>query len=516
MELNEGDGRLAGERFLGALNSLLRTVRIHSDNNQRATDVVSHFFRTLNPLFQGGDRVTLRIVRGRFYLEDDRVPVRQEAARLIQGMLSYFEERELPGLCFHASALGAPAAEVLSFARLLDRAGEQEDSLEWIDVRLQKGGFSWVEVAGECEPEVKCAPRDGGEARAGRTDGHVDRAGRVYSNTLVSLKEVVQKLSSGRRPGIQRSLRMVQNMVDLLMEDESVLLALSTIRVYDDYTFIHSVNVAAMALCLGNRIGLGKRSLERLGLCALFHDLGKVEVPREILNKPGKLSDLEFEQMKRHSINSVRQIVKLRAPRDRKARILLPPFEHHLKYDLSGYPKTHRTKPVSLFGRILAIADVFDALTSPRVYRPTAMSPDRAVRMMLDGAGRDFDPLILKVFVDMVGMYPVGTVLQFDTGEQGLVTGRSRGKAWEGPEVVLLVPDGKGGFATGEEIRMDERDPSTGDFRKNVVNTLHPCSLGIQPVEFLIRETGLSRTPAGDPPPPPPSSSRGRQPAPDA
>jgi hypothetical protein len=104
----------------------------------------------------------------------------------------------------------------------------------------------------------------------------------------------------------------------------------------------------------------------------------------------------EFEEVKHHSLNSVRQILRLHAPQNMKARILLPPFEHHLKYDLLGYPRTNRNKPVSLFGRILAIADVFDAITSPRKYRPTSLSPDRAIRLMMEGAGKDFDPILLK------------------------------------------------------------------------------------------------------------------------
>ena len=206
-------------------------------------------------------------------------------------------------------------------------------------------------------------------------------------------------------------------MVDLVMEDEPILLGLSTIRDYDDYTFTHSVNVAILSMCLGQRMGLSRTSLHRLGVCGLFHDLGKLDIPIEIIHQPGKLNQREFEEIKKHTIHSVAQIIKLEAPHDLKAKILLPPFEHHLKYDLSGYPKTNRKKPLGLFGRIIAIADVFDAITSPRVYRHVAFTPDQALNTMLDGSGTEFDPILLKIFINMLGVYPIGSLLETRTRE---------------------------------------------------------------------------------------------------
>ena len=208
-------------------------------------------------------------------------------------------------------------------------------------------------------------------------------ARKTYSYALASVKEVSQKLASQQRVGMRKIKRMVQNMVDLLMEDDSLFLGMSTIRDYDDYTYTHSVNVAILSLSLGKRIGLSRTSLAVLGICGLLHDLGKVMIPLHIINKPGKLSDEEFPEVQKHPLNSVRQIVKLRGSRDLKDKILLAPFEHHLKYDLSGYPRIDKKKPVSLFGRILTIGDVFDAITSSRVYRPKAFSPYKTLGIML-------------------------------------------------------------------------------------------------------------------------------------
>jgi HD-GYP domain-containing protein (c-di-GMP phosphodiesterase class II) len=221
-------------------------------------------------------------------------------------------------------------------------------------------------------------------------------------------------------------------------------------------------------------------------LCGLFHDIGKVEIPREVLNKAGRLSDQELAVMRSHPLKSVQQILKLRASQDMKAQIILPPFEHHLRYDLSGYPRINWKNPISFFGRIVTIADVFDAITSPRVYRPTALSQDKALGYMLKGSGTDFDPLLLKVFINMMGVYPVGTLLELDTGELGLVLETPEDAEDYRPIVTLLERDEHGQFVKGENFNLNTRNGKTGKFLKNISSTHHPSTYGIQPAAFIL------------------------------
>jgi HD-GYP domain-containing protein (c-di-GMP phosphodiesterase class II) len=275
-------------------------------------------------------------------------------------------------------------------------------------------------------------------------------------------------------------------MVDLVMEDESVMMGVSTIRDYDDYTFAHSINVAILSMCLGRRIGISKTSLHRLGICGLFHDLGKLDIPVEIIRLPRRLTTSELEVIKTQTIHSVAQIIKLQASRDLKSKILLPPFEHHMNYDLSGYPQTPKKKPVSLFGRILTIADVFDAITSPRNYRPTALTQDQALGYMLEHSGTYFDPILLKAFINMLGVYPIGSLLELDTGELALVIEAGKGTDGIRPKVVLLASDGQGGYTKDGVVDLDERDAQSGLFRRNIVKSLHPSTQGVQPAEFLV------------------------------
>jgi HD-GYP domain-containing protein (c-di-GMP phosphodiesterase class II) len=313
-----------------------------------------------------------------------------------------------------------------------------------------------------------------------------ERARKSYATALASIKEVAQKMTTGGHAGVRKARRMMQNMVDLVMEDETVLLGLTTIRRHDDYTYTHSVNVALLSVCLGKRIGLSRASLEQLGICGLFHDLGKVKVSPDILRKAGDLTAGEWEKMRRHPIASVNQILKLRASRGLKAKILLAPFEHHQRNDLLGYPQVRTKREMSLFGRILGIADVFDALTSPRSYRPMAYGPDYALSLMMDGAGKEFDPILLKAFVNMMGVYPVGTLLELDTGEWGLVADSPVGADRSRPRLLLLQADGSGGLKRGEIVDLSEKEPVTGGFKRTPVRSLHPAVRGIQPAQFLL------------------------------
>lgn len=472
---------LLGERFLVTFHRLLRTARIHQDNNQLLMECAQSFIDAISFWCKDEDNLTIRATHGRFFLQNEKLLYRRDMVSFIHEMLHYFEVRGFQELRFDAEVKDAPLTEILAFARFLNDADQKEDPLAYLLEEQEKESFPWVEIVEEAEvvQEEKKSPE---ESRLERNQ----KARMTYSYALSSIKEVAQKIASQRRVGLRKIKRVVQGMVDLLMEDESVLIGLSTVRDYDDYTYTHSVNVAILSLFLGKRIGLSRVSLTRLGICGLVHDLGKIEVPIEILNKPGRLNKNDLEEMQKHPLRSVRQIIKLRASKDLKAKILLPPFEHHLKYDLSGYPKTDIKRPMSLFGRILAIADVFDAMTSPRVYRPEVISPDLALGLMLDKAGKDFDPILLKVFINMLGTYPVGTVLQLDTKELGLVMDTPKEGDPTRPRVMLLVDDKQGGFGRGKVVSLAERNPLTGKFRRNFVKSFHPSTFGIQPAELLL------------------------------
>jgi HD-GYP domain-containing protein (c-di-GMP phosphodiesterase class II) len=192
--------------------------------------------------------------------------------------------------------------------------------------------------------------------------------------------------------------------VDRVLRDERVLLELAAIHDFDEYTYAHCVNVCVYSIAIGARLGLERSRLTELGFGALFHDVGKARLPRELIDKPDELDEAEWRLMRRHPTLGVMTLLGLKRPHDRLlARAVSVSFEHHLRLDGTGYPRLSQPRRQEVFSRICAIADAFDALTSGRVYTRRALSPERALARMAREAGTAFDPFLLGLFVAVAG-----------------------------------------------------------------------------------------------------------------
>lgn len=467
----------SGEALLKAIYSLLQITKIHQDNNDLLLDAVSKFVRLIKKLDDDHTGLDLLLSEGRFYYQSTKLALRPANAKLFNNLVRFFEEREIFGIHFQPDRVGGTVQTIVSFFRFLDRATVHEQPSAWLTEKIFEHGLKWVSVY---QSPLSDPDEDPGEDAKKKA---VVR--KSYARVLGSIKDVARKLSANQSAGMRNSVRLVQKMVDIISADETFFLGISTIRLYDDYTYTHSVNVAILAMCLGKSIGLSHISLERLGLCGLFHDLGKVEIPIEILNKRGELREEEYNLLKTHTMHSARLILRLKAKCDRKNKILVPPFEHHMGYDNSGYPQARTGNRTSLFGRILTITDVYDAITSPRIYRKELLSPDKAIQKMMSGSGTHFDPILLKVFAEMMGVYPTGTLLKLVDGQFGIVIKRSR-RDRARPIVQILEPNSGNEFRKGPILDLSKRNRQTGQFQHTIAESLHPSALGIQAAEFIL------------------------------
>ncbi len=464
----------SGEAFVRGFANLLQMPRIHDAKNRLAIAAARQFIEAGCRLLGKTDNFTLEMRHGRIFIQGKKLLMRRQSAVYIFSLLSLCENLNLYGLKFHPGMAAISHDRAYALARCLLIAKKQDRPLEWLAKQLSGKDFGWIDI-------LSGPGRKSDISRADRAE----TAHRMYSYAYRSIREVSEQVIKEKRAGIRKPLRIVQEITDVVMYDKSILLGLSTIRDYDDYTYTHSVNVSIQSVCLGHRIGLSRQSLVRLGICALFHDLGKVDIPIDIISKPGPLDEAEFKQVQQHSINSVRQILKLQAHSDLIAQIILPPFEHHLNYDLSGYPAVNWRRPISLFGRIIEICDVFDALTAPRIYRQAPFSPDRALGALWKKAGTAFDPLLVKWFVNMMGVYPVGTVVALNTGRIGLI--QDGGDIQDGrvPRVLLLHPE-NGSYARGKLVDLNQRDSRSGNYIYTIQSTHHASEFGIQPALYLM------------------------------
>lgn len=262
-------------------------------------------------------------------------------------------------------------------------------------------------------------------------------------------------------------------MVDIAMEDQFFLLALSSIKNYDEYTYNHSTNVAVLSITFGQHLGFDKRLLGALGMAALLHDIGKTDIDKEVLNKSGKLTRDEWDMLKSHPVLGVRRLLGCAEMNELLIRSIIVTFQHHKRVDLQGYPETTSDRELNLFSKIVAIADCYDALTTPRVYRSRSYSAAEAFSIMLDDSGSVFDPLLLNKFALFLSLYPVGTMLRLDTGESALVYRvRHEIETLDRP-TVKIVTDPEGNKIEPVIVDLGERGPD-GNFTRNVVTVVAP------------------------------------------
>jgi putative nucleotidyltransferase with HDIG domain len=236
----------------------------------------------------------------------------------------------------------------------------------------------------------------------------------------------------------KRFKHLIETMLMEMKQNKDLVSLLTDIYVYDDYTFSHSFNVTLYALALGIQLNLSDKELEQLGLGALLHDIGKMCIPVEILKKPGKLTAEEYELMKKHTEFGFEML---------RATYTIPllaahcAYQHHERLDGSGYPRGLKGNDVHYFGRLLAIADVFDAVTSNRVYR-RAMLPHEGLEILYSGAGTQFDKEMVEAFRKAVAVYPVGLSVELNDGRKGIVAKQNHGLS-ERPVVRILEEDGR-------------------------------------------------------------------------
>jgi len=352
------------------------------------------------------------------------------------------------------------------FRGLIDALAERESPIPLAD-RLASRGVQHVAVG-------KIVIDETADDQAG-----IAAARRVYGTAVETAENLWNAAKAGDQPDPGAARKIIDSLAKLVSQDRTSLVALTALKKYDNYTFTHMVNVAALSMAQARALNIEGPLLREFGFAALMHDIGKVNTPLDVLNKPDKLNKEEFDIMKRHVVDGAHI---LRRTPEMPALAPVVAFEHHLKQDLSGYPEGIGTRKLNLCTMIVSIADVFDALRSNRPYRQ-GLASTRIKAIMGEQGNPAFNQTLLKRFVNLMGLFPVGNLVRLSTDELAVVTAEHPTDPFR-PQVKVIT-DRLG--ATIEEpllVNTWERD-GRGEHLRAVVEAVDAEPLGIDPLQYL-------------------------------
>jgi putative nucleotidyltransferase with HDIG domain len=252
------------------------------------------------------------------------------------------------------------------------------------------------------------------------TSQELERASRICQRAKAAVVSMFEEARMGRAVDVGGAFQLVEEISESVARNPEAIISLARLKTADDYTYMHSVAVCAMMVALAKKLGLDEAQTRLCGMAGLLHDMGKVAMPIEVLNKPGKLTDAEFDVIRSHPTEGHKILAASSAVDAVSLDVVL---HHHEKIDGSGYPERLRSEDISLYAKMAAVCDVYDAITSNRPYK-SGWDPAESLRRMAVWPGH-FDPKVFQAFVKSIGIYPVGSLVRLKSGRIGVVTEQS-------------------------------------------------------------------------------------------
>jgi HD-GYP domain-containing protein (c-di-GMP phosphodiesterase class II) len=470
---SDGYVRKVGREFLVAVYGAMRTLKLYPPDNPVVQKTMDELVRTAEDFLRRERELEVRVSGEFIFINGTRLRLDLDNYASFSRIITVFGEAGMGLFRVHE---GSAARDWLVFLSVLQSPGtaEREERLRGIAERLADANVAAFEVG----PPSAVDEEEQEKAR--------EAAKRTYAQSVTVTKEVIASVRMGKSPNIKKIKRVVQGIVDQILNEENSILGLTTLRDYDEYTFTHSVNVCIFSVALGRKLGLTRLQLYDLGVAALMHDIGKARVPIEIINKAGGLTEDEWRTICAHPWMGVLQLFQMRGQNDVPYRAMIVAFEHHKKTDLSGYPKHIRPREMSIYSKVVAVADSFDAATSRRSYQTTPLTPADVLQEMRANPRRGMDQVLVKAFMSLVGHYPVGTLVVLDTFELALVHAVNPSPEAISRPLVKIVSDERGHVLfPGFLADLTERDGS-GTFKRTIIKVADPDRYGIRVGDYFV------------------------------
>lgn len=468
--------RQTGRQFLLTLYAALRSLKFYPVENDAVQNALAEHDEVTDQLLRHDGEIEVRLSGDFIFVNGTRLRLELDNYAAFGSILTTLRAFDIGRLLVQSGIVRREWQAFLS--HLLSLAGQDEPEERFLALaeRLQQSEVTHLELvqAGHLE--------DMDEQTQAR-----EAAKRTYSQGVAVTKEVLNSIRLGRTANIRKVKRAVQMIVDQVLTNETSIIGLTTLRDYDEYTFTHSVNVCIFSVALGRKIGFSKLQLYDLGMAALLHDVGKAKVPLEILNKTANLTETDWRAIQTHPWRGALTLFAMRGYEGIPYRSILVAHEHHMKTDLSGYPRHVRSRSLGLYSRLVAVADGFDAATTRRAYQATPLEPDQVLREMWENPKRGYDPILVKALINLIGVYPVGTCVILDTFEVAVVSSLNPDRQQLNRPSVRVVLSAEGGVVPppGTPVDLSERTPD-GGFARSIVKVTNPDRYGIVVGDYFL------------------------------
>jgi putative nucleotidyltransferase with HDIG domain len=432
---------ISTNQFLSALRRAMSATHLYPAEHPNSKDSVKGLVLAVADLVDGTPGVTISVIDGAIYSDRNLLP---NTTLEFRDLTQTFQNRGLEsvGISEHASE-----RDLLDLARFLS-SGSEDAPIEGT-VTLNEKPFSKSDM-------VAAASLSG--------------LRKSYASSIDVLQGVSSAVEIGDTVELSSSMWAIEGLLEQVMSQRGASLLLSTLKTHDQYTFFHSVNTSILAIAVGRSLGFSDDDLIAVGVGALLHDVGKVRVPQETIQYPGRLDAEQWNQIKKHPQEGAQVILAGVGPQQEIAAMVA--LEHHARFDMSGYPTISGKAKPHVFSRIVSVCDVYDALTTRRSYK-RAEPPHRALQMLLELSGDHLDPALVDAFVQMMGVYPVGSILRLDDGSTVMVVDANRTG-----ETVLAIPVARDVERISE---VDAIEVPTG----RVAGLVLPEQIGIHPAALL-------------------------------
>ena len=463
-----------GNELIIRIHILMKSSQIYDQKNVALNQVVQGSLELINHFLKSEGSLGLKVIRNGIFINGKRLKLGVDSYIGFKFVLEQLQkkrvgeirisrtldEKMLKELVYHLMNLGDGDEE---------NAKKLQAHLNGLDIKSIE--VEPLEIFEEDDFFAQTDPKETGK--------------KLFFETIGLIKGAVTGIKKDQFINARKLKRMVQGAVNLMVKDESILLGLTTIKNYDEYTFNHCVNVAIYSLAVGRRLGFSRKTLTELGMTALLHDIGKAKIPKEIINKPDRLDGDEWRLMKEHPMMGVEMMLKIKQLGEMSPKMVIGVFEHHMNYDLTGYPKPVRKKDLTFFGRIIKIADCYDAMTTPRAYRRKPYRPEQALAIMVQEKNA-FDPILLKVFIGIIGIYPIGSLVMLNTNEIGVVFETNPDPQYINRPKVILISQSEGKRRIGPSVDLLEMDSETKSYKRDIVKALDPKKYHVNIVEHFL------------------------------